>query len=277
MKSRRFLYAILITSSYIFSALTNAPSSCLFACDDAILTIITGVNPSDRYSGILIRAAREIRLMAGDINAYNHQAAKRRLAEVMKLWMTFDNMFAQNPPAGLKSTRTQPKSVKHIADLIGEIKNNLDSEKIQSVHNLLEPLVIELSILGSELYAQESTLGLLRAELALYLSRPGLPGRYAGETKEKFDEFLLRFEEINSRFSAGTIGELTEKATKQANQFKNLLLEHSNESLSRKVVQYNLLIETFADFKREFLEEPEIQNELKRKLDPTGEVKPDGD
>ncbi len=157
----------------VFLLAVNPPVE---GCDDAVLMLVTGVRPRDRFSRQLLTMCQGLREMAGDLNALNGQAAKAKLDGVLKTWIQFDSGLLQNPPGAFRDDPGAVERMKQIASLLGEVKALIDRGELLQAHDLLEPAVSLMSGLGSLVLGQTALQEFLAVEYRLLTAKPGYRG-----------------------------------------------------------------------------------------------------
>lgn len=102
------------------------------ACDVNLVSIITGENPNDAFSQMIIRLASETRSVGQAVD--KPELAKENMTRLMKTWVDFDNRFSQTPPEWAKSDQEWNNKIKSLADEIGKIQRELGSLKEEKMH-----------------------------------------------------------------------------------------------------------------------------------------------
>ncbi|MFZ2960606.1 MAG: hypothetical protein WA705_27315 [Candidatus Ozemobacteraceae bacterium] len=143
--------------------------STAFACNDSVLLLISGEHPSGRFASRLLDMARRVRLIAADFNAFNHEAARQHLNEVMKQWVSFTGLFKQSPPPTSSAVLDiAAKRVEEITDHLGVTSKLIDEQKLSQAHDRLEPLVNAFSLLAAGVAENPRLETLLAAERDLF-------------------------------------------------------------------------------------------------------------
>ncbi|MBF0503428.1 MAG: hypothetical protein HQM09_25150 [Candidatus Riflebacteria bacterium] len=119
--SMAFLFAILLFA---------APIS---ACDVNLVSLITGENPNDAFSQMIIKLASETRSVGQALPTPD--LAAQNMKQLMKTWVEFDNRFSQTPPEWGKGDTDWSKKIKSIADFIGRIESDLRAGKNENIHS----------------------------------------------------------------------------------------------------------------------------------------------
>ncbi|MFZ2955486.1 MAG: hypothetical protein WA705_01120 [Candidatus Ozemobacteraceae bacterium] len=216
---------------------------------------------------------KNIRGMAGDLSAFNHVAAKEKLFELMKSWIAFSNRIIQNPPWSGPDRSEKEGLLNTIAGDIGMVRKKIEDRKFQQAHDLLEPLVIRMSILMADAYRQTFVADLLKIELELNLLKPGLMETTSQEKASSTQLLRARFDALKEIHPLGELQNSFDELISQIDKFekvqKNEEAENTREiekagkiDLQPRMTQSTLihgrLLSAFDRFRDRFLQHPAL-------------------
>jgi len=222
-------------------------------CDDAILLLVSGANPGDRFCKQLLDMSRSLRDMAGDLLAYNNMAAGRKLDGLLKSWIQFDTGIMQSPPSALQEDPDGQRKVKHIADLLGLIKGLFDRQDFDGAHSLIEPVVIKMSALSSLVLRQKSLQDFLSTEFLLTTLKPGFQGLSNQDSAAALASFSLEIEALRPKLPPETQKPIAE-ISHSASEFQAILKGVAEPRRSQVATEYTSLMNKFAGLKKELLD-----------------------
>lgn len=104
----------------------------LLACDTNLLDLVTGRNPGDDFTRLIVTMASQTQDVGQNIS--KEDLAKQHLDTLMKSWVEFDNRFSQKPPAWAVNDPEWTSKIKSMADLIGAIKKGMAEKRQPDVH-----------------------------------------------------------------------------------------------------------------------------------------------
>ncbi|RCK81810.1 MAG: hypothetical protein OZSIB_0944 [Candidatus Ozemobacter sibiricus] len=236
----------------VLAIMAGGGSPITHGCDDAILMLVTGVRPGDRFSRQLLTMCQGLREMAGDLNALNGQAARAKLDAVLKTWIQLDSGLLQNPPAAFRDTPEGIERMKEIASLLGEVKALIERGDLLQAHDLLEPIVSLMSRLGSSILGQTALQEFLAAEYRLMTSKPGYRGLDASGAAAGLASFVADLERIKAG-AAGTEAPLFERVAAAVADLQADLRADPPAPKARVAATYARLAKEFAALKTELL------------------------
>ncbi|MBI3039949.1 hypothetical protein HYY75_13020 [bacterium] len=197
-----------------------------------------------------------IRSIANDINAFDHASANQKFNDVLKSWVNFSNSFSKNPSISRElDLQKWSDSFHQISTSLGEAKRFLDEKKFQEGHELLEGIVVRMSILASWKQSNEPLETLLNAELLLNSVKPGFKGIGKKELLLGFASFSIELSKLRNKTASESefeseftdlseLGKTFQKEVEEAHEYKS----------SRQLAFYSNLLEKFSKIKAVLLE-----------------------
>ncbi len=159
----------------LFILLLAAASGPIFACDDTLLTLISGKNPSDEFSAALLSMVRDLKQMASAINAYDVEAASQRMDSAMSGWLDFSNRYRSNPPPGWENDPQWDIRIMQTTDLLGRLRSHFASGRPKASHDMIEGIATQMTLLSTRAAGTPQYEPFLEAEWELLSLNPSLP------------------------------------------------------------------------------------------------------
>lgn len=221
-------------------------------CDDAVLLLVTGTRPTDRFCRQLLDMSHSLRDMAGDLTGYNDVAAGRKLDQVLKSWIQFDTGMIQNPPQAVREDPDGQGKIKRIADLLGLLKGLFDRKDFEGAHSLLEPVVIQMSALSSLVLRQKSLQDFLGAEFRLATLKPGFQGLSREGAFAALGSFTREVEAWRVKLPPESKPAF-EELLSSAGEFRGLLENPGPIRVPQMAAGYSALLKKFGALKKDLL------------------------
>ncbi len=172
------------------------------ACDDTILALIRGDKPEDAFSKKLLEMGRKLRQAAGDIKAFDHLGAANRIKEVLKEWIRFDNQYVANPPLEAPKGEEWKSALASVSTALGELDEFAGNQKYAEAHDLIEPIVLRMSILSTLSPKNAPPRRLLDFELRVYEMKPGFRGKSGQPLLQEIRSTAGEFSELKALLPA---------------------------------------------------------------------------
>lgn len=225
------------------------------ACDDTILVLVTGVNPSDRFAGKLLEMTSLLRLLADDLKAFNHLAAGEKLSRLMQAWLDFDNGLTQNLHSLTGDAEEMKRWMHGVADRIGVVRRHHKDQRFVEAHDLVETLVVQLSLLSARMYGNTLMKDFLQTEASLYELKSDWRGLTGATVAGRLQQISGNLASLSASLS---ILELRVKADSLASAGE--ILAASVRALEKPVPQnllrFNRMLEEFYLFREAFYRQP---------------------
>lgn len=222
------------------------------ACDDGVLLLVTGSRPNDRVSRQLLEMCHRMRDLAGDLDALNDQAARRKLDAVLKLWIPLDTGLLQNPPKTVQVDPDGLGKVKRIATLLGEIRRMIEGQDLLKAHDLLEPTVTQMSALSSLVLGHAVLQEFLAAEYLLMTLKPGYLGRDLAASASDLASFTAQVSGWPARVPEESRS-LVEGVLTSAAALQAVLGASPAAHPAKLAIEYNALLQRFSALKKDLL------------------------
>ncbi|MBP7636184.1 hypothetical protein KBA41_18600 [Candidatus Ozemobacteraceae bacterium] len=208
---------------FLLLAMVTSSTCPVAACDDTVLSLITGENVTDRLARQNLDLVRVIRALAADLNAMNKAAASDKLADVMEGWIPFSSAMLSDPTTGNIDRERLQFSLSGIASNLGLVRKLILNDRLSLAHDLLEPIVLEMCILSAHSSGQEGRLLLLRAELSLNMLKPGFMDKPWKETASEVASFVVLLDELQRQYASAARTPLLEVLRSRAIAYRDLL------------------------------------------------------
>jgi hypothetical protein len=157
----------------------------LSACDDSVLTLVTGRNPNDELAESLLILVREARTLGTDLDALDTAGAQARLRTMLKRWVDIEIRHGNLPGESPERFFLGGESLyKMVASALGIIHECMVQERFGAAHDHLEPLICYLSLIGTP--ANRPALRQLQiVEATLITSKPTIAGNPSWEERRR--------------------------------------------------------------------------------------------
>ena len=127
------------------------------------------------------------------------------------------------------------------------------NQRFQVAHDLLEPLVIRLTLLNSLVLDKHELDDFLEMELVLYSLKPGLFWVTKEDLAAKSELLHTWLKRFSRQGMAEPARRKLERLTERRQQFAELLLHERNPGAPRVILAYNRVLEAFVNFREAFL------------------------
>lgn len=166
---RKLLFAM---AFICFFAVCAAP---LFSCDDTVLALISGRDPSDEFSATLLDMVRNLQKAASAINAFDVQTAEHLMASIMSSWLNFTNRYRAAPPGPWANDPLWETRIIQISDLLGRLRNHFVSGRPGVSHDMIEGIATQMTLISTRAAGVSEFDPVLEAEWELLGLNPSLP------------------------------------------------------------------------------------------------------
>jgi len=185
------------------------------ACDDTVLRIISGKNPSDEFSAALLSMVRDLQQMASAINAYDVETASQRMDSAMSGWLDFSSRYRVSPPPGWENNPQWDVRLMQTADLLGRLRNHFTSGRPKASHDMIEGIATQMTLLSTRAAGIRQYEPFLEAEWELLGLNPSLPENARDqEMQTRISSFSATIRALHPSIppEAGTVYSQVEKA-----------------------------------------------------------------
>lgn len=215
-------------------------------CDDTVLMLVSGANPGDEFAGALLKMGQGLRNMASALNAFNIESAQQNLDQVLQSWVSFDNRYSQTPPFRWKGDPRWTQRVKQLTDLLGVVRANFKAQKYKPTHDMLEGVVIQMTLLSTGAAGARDYEPVLEAEWVMNNLNPSLPGSERVAIESGLSSFTRMVTGLAGSLGSGTSPLLADISSRAA------LLQTELETASTLAtpVQMRLFADLLAAFSR---------------------------
>jgi len=152
----------------------------VYSCDDTILTLISGQNPTDEFSGALLSMVRNLQSMASALTAYDEESARRFMETSMAGWLEFTVRYRSSPPPRWDKDPRWISRIDQVSELLGKLRRHFASGRPQASHDMIEGITTQMTLLGTRATGNEGYDPVLEAEWELLGLNPSLPENAAG-------------------------------------------------------------------------------------------------
>ncbi|HOY67430.1 MAG TPA: hypothetical protein PLP29_11105 [Candidatus Ozemobacteraceae bacterium] len=144
-------------------------------CDDTILTLITGQNPADEFTGALLVLVRDLQKMASALTAYDEESARKLMETAMAGWLEFTVRYRPSPPPRWDKDPRWISRIDQISELLGNLRRHFVSGRPQASHDMIEGIATQMTLMGTRATGNEAYDPALEAEWELLGLNPSLP------------------------------------------------------------------------------------------------------
>lgn len=147
----------------------------LFPCDDTVLALISGRDPSDEFSAALLDMVRNLQKAASAINAFDVQTAEHLMASILSAWLNFTNRYRAAPPGPWANDPLWDTRIIQISDLLGRLRNHFISGRPGASHDMIEGIATQMTLISTRAAGVSEFDPVLEAEWELLGLNPALP------------------------------------------------------------------------------------------------------
>lgn len=166
---RNILCALALISAIV------ACSAPLFSCDDTVLALISGRDPSDEFSAALLDMVRNLQKAASAINAFDVRTAEHLMASIMAAWLNFTNRYRAAPPAPWANDPLWDSRIIQVSDLLGRLRTHFISGRPGVSHDMIEGIATQMTLISTRAAGVSEFNPVLEAEWELLGLNPALP------------------------------------------------------------------------------------------------------
>lgn len=161
----------------------------LQACDSSMLEILTGSNPGESLSAMLLSVSLKMQNVANYIKGFNNAAAENLHREVMEAWLNIASQITLNYPGFASENADFNGYMIQIARDLGAVRRKLASQELENAHDILEVCVTRMSLLSAIINKQKKIREFLELELNILTLRP--LNQEPAELKRSIENFDL--------------------------------------------------------------------------------------
>ncbi len=220
MKKRIFVIAIFL--------LFNLPTGA-WACDDALVMLLTAQNPKSEFS-VAIRAFTGALTVLGTSLKYEaNPPFDEELKEVMTSWLNLSQRYMTNPPSEAKNDRKWVSKMSNAAKFIGQVRRFVAQKEYMAAHDKILELSAYLGVFFEAFGVSEEKQMFIRASsLLMDLQRFVLAKNFeealvlrleVENVIKEFDEILPKAESAKKDYEA---------TVEQQNKVFNMIIAKEN-------------------------------------------------